>query len=127
LERLLLIAKQDKKCSMKEKLSMAKKYNKLVRDKVLEILDARGIKHTDHIADESEYEEKLFAKLLEEAKEVVGEKDPEKQKSEIADLLEVIEAIKILRGYITEEIEIIRLEKLATHGGFTKRIILEES
>lgn len=102
-------------------------HNKLVRDKIPQYLDGKSIPHTEHIADAIEYEQKLFEKLIEEAKETVDEKDTEKQKSELADLLEVIEAIKVLKGYSTEDIEIIRLQKLAERGGFTKRIILEES
>lgn len=91
------------------------------------MLDAKSIEHTEHIADDAEYEEKLFAKLLEETHEVVVEKDDEKLKAELADLLEVVEAIKKLKGFTTEEIEKIRLEKLFERGGFEKRIILEES
>jgi predicted house-cleaning noncanonical NTP pyrophosphatase (MazG superfamily) len=106
---------------------MTTTYNKLIRDKVLTILDTKGISHTEHIAGDEEYEQKLMAKLLEKAAEVATEESDEKQKEELADLLEVIEAIKELKGFTTEEIEDIRLDKLDERGGFTKRIILEES
>jgi predicted house-cleaning noncanonical NTP pyrophosphatase (MazG superfamily) len=99
-------------------------YNKLIRDKVIELLDKKGVQHREHVATASEYEEKLFEKLLEEANEVVKDKN---NKEEIADLLEVVEAIKKLKGYTTEEIEAIRLKKLDERGGFEKQIILEES
>jgi len=72
-------------------------YNKLVRDNITDMLDTKGIVHTEHIATSEEYEEKLFAKLLEEAAEIVKDKN----KEEIADLLEVIEAIKELKGFTT--------------------------
>lgn len=98
-------------------------YNKLIRDKILEILDKKGVVYRKHIADKKEYEEKLFEKLIEESKEVAKAKNME----EIADLLEVIEAIKKFKNFSSEEIDNIRLEKLKERGGFEKRIILEES
>lgn len=98
-------------------------HNKLIRDKILQMLDSKGISHTEHIADETEYRTKLFEKILEEAKELVESEDP----GELADLLEVIEAIKTLKNWTTEEIESIRMNKKQERGGFERRIILEES
>ena len=99
-------------------------YNKLVRDNIIEMLDATSIPHREHIAKtDEEYEEKLFDKLLEEVKEVIQDKSRE----EIADLLQVIEAIKTLKGFTTEEIEAIRRKKLEDRGGFEKKFILEQS
>lgn len=43
------------------------KYNKLIRDKVLEGLDARNIAYKFHIANSKEYNQKLHSKLLEES------------------------------------------------------------
>ena len=106
---------------------MATTYNKLIRDKILDMLDAKGLSHTEHIATDTEYEEKLFAKLLEEAAEVATEESADKLKEEIADLLEVIEAIKVLKGFSTSDIESLRLQKLEERGGFERRIILETS
>ena len=102
---------------------MATKYNKLVRDRIPELLNEKKIPYKSRIATKEEYEQYLFAKLLEETGEVIGDKSRE----EIAVLLEVVEAIKQLKGYTTEEIEQIRLKKKEERGGFEKRIILEES
>ncbi len=100
-----------------------KTYNKLVRSKVLEILDAKGISYTAHTATPEEYKEKLYEKLLEEAMELAKDRSVE----ELADVLEVIEAIKALNTWTTEEVEAVRLKKHEERGGFDQPIILEES
>ena len=45
---------------------------------------------------------------------------------ELADLLEVIRAAVIARGYTIEDLEQVRAEKAAKCGGFEKRILLKE-
>ena len=44
----------------------------------------------------------------------------------MADLLEVMRATVIARGYTLEELEHVREEKAAKRGGFAKRLLLEE-
>ncbi len=102
---------------------MSTRYNKLVRSKILELLEAKGIPYVSHMANEAEYKEKLYEKLLEEA----GELSKDRNKEELADLLEVVESIKKLNGWNTAEIEEIRLKKLEKRGSFDQPIILEES
>jgi predicted house-cleaning noncanonical NTP pyrophosphatase (MazG superfamily) len=99
------------------------KYNKLVRDKIPEIIEAKGQTCKTHIADEKEYWEKLKEKLGEETQEFLKDENIE----ELADLMEVVEVIKKFKNFDSQKLENIRLEKLAKRGGFEKRIILEES
>ena len=99
------------------------KHNKLIRSKILEFLDQKNIPYTYHLADDAEYTQKLYEKLLEEAVEVAKDRNRE----ELADLLEVVEAIKKHNGWSTSEIEEIRLKKLENKGSFEEPIILEES
>jgi predicted house-cleaning noncanonical NTP pyrophosphatase (MazG superfamily) len=87
------------------------------------MLDKKGISYKSHIADESEYRERLYEKLLEEAGELVKDHN----KEELADLLEVIEAIKKLNTWSTAEIEEIRLKKREEKGHFEDPLILDES
>lgn len=94
-------------------------YNKLVRDNIPEILDAKGVSYEKRIADEEEYKIELLRKLNEEISEFSTEADVE----ELADVLEVIEALKKLPEY--ENVEEIRLRKRQERGGFDKRIILK--
>ena len=99
------------------------KYNKLVRDKIPEILEEKGIKYKIHIADKKEYWEKLKEKLLEEIKEFSKSKSID----EFADILEVLDAIKDFKKFDKKKLEMIKRKKAKERGGFKKRIILEES
>ena len=94
-------------------------YNKLVRDNIPEILDAKGVSYEKRVADEEEYKVELLRKLNEEISEFSTDGDVE----ELADVLEVIEALKKLPEY--ENVEEIRLRKRQKRGGFDKRIILK--
>lgn len=94
-------------------------YNKLVRDKIPEYLDSKGINYEKRIADEVEYKTSLIKKLQEEVDEFKEAADIE----ELADVLEVLDAIKKLPEYSNEEN--IRKQKLEEKGGFEKRIILK--
>ena len=98
-------------------------YNKLVRDKIPQILDEKGVVHTTHIAEDREYWIKLKEKLSEE----VAEFQKDETRDELADILEVIDAIKKYKNYSNEDILEIKNVKLQDRGGFEKRIILDES
>ena len=94
-------------------------YNKLVRDKIPEILDSRGIFYEKRIANDSDYKEELIRKLEEEIGEFIEAKNAE----ELADILEVISAIKKLPEF--KDVEKVKEKKLEEKGGFEKRIILK--
>ena len=97
--------------------------NKLVRDRIPEIMERKWDKGEFYIASDVEYWESLKKKLLEEANEVIEETNiPE----ELADLLEVIHAICKARWITLEEIEKIRQEKREKRGGFEEKIILTQ-
>jgi predicted house-cleaning noncanonical NTP pyrophosphatase (MazG superfamily) len=94
-------------------------YNKLVRNKIPEILDEKGITYEQRIASSEEYKVELIKKLSEEADEFSERGDIE----ELADVLEVIEALKQLPEY--SEVEAVRQRKREERGGFDKKIILK--
>lgn len=94
-------------------------YNKLVRDRIPEILDEKGVPYEKRIADPDEYKLELIKKLGEEIIEFAEEGNPE----ELADVIEVIEALKILPEYA--DVEALRLAKREERGGFDERIILK--
>lgn len=99
-----------------------KKYNKLVRDRIPEIIEASGKKCVIKILDDEEYLRMIDAKLDEELAEYHDDQTVE----ELADLLEVIYAAAKARGYTTEQLEAIRTDKAARRGGFEDKIMLLE-
>ena len=98
------------------------KYNKLVRDRIPEIIESSGKTCSTEILSPEEYLRMLDAKLDEELAEYHKDQNIE----ELADLLEVIHAAAIARGYTLEDLEQIRAEKAAKRGTFEKRILLKE-
>jgi predicted house-cleaning noncanonical NTP pyrophosphatase (MazG superfamily) len=99
------------------------KYNKLVRDKIPEYIKSRGGAATTHIADDAEYWQKLKEKLLEETNEFIEAETIE----EMADILEVIDAIFICKKFDRQELENVKSKKAEERGRFNEKIILEES
>lgn len=99
------------------------KYEKLVRDKIPEIIRTKGTEPIIHVASEREYWLKLKEKLLEE----VGEFNEAESQEEMADVLEVIDAILEFKGFKKEDIEALKNKKAEERGGFKDRIILDES
>lgn len=98
-------------------------YNKLVRDKIPQIIAASGKKCVTEVLQEDAYLQKLDEKLSEE----LAEYQESKSLEELADLLEVMAAVVKARGYSWEELERIRVRKREKRGGFEDRILLKES
>lgn len=99
------------------------KYDKLVRDKIPEYIKSKGGVAVTHIADEKEYWEKLKEKLTEEVAEFLKDENMD----ELADILEVLEAIAVHKGFDMTEVGKIKSKKAEERGKFRKRIILDES
>lgn len=98
-------------------------YNKLVRDKIPEIIKGKGVIAKTHIASDEEYKSKLREKLLEEVQEYLEDSCVE----ELADILEVVYALSLLEGANREQLEEVRKKKADERGGFEQKIILEST
>ena len=97
--------------------------DKLVRDKIPEIISLSGREPVTHVADDAEYWSRLKDKLLEEVKEFIEDGD---EKEELADVFEVLNAIMDFRKLDKSEVEEIRLKKAEKKGGFKEKIVLDK-
>lgn len=101
---------------------MKKIYHKLVRDKIPQIIESTGQSCKISILSQEEYLQKLDEKLTEE----LAEYQESKSLEELADLLEVMEAVVKTRGYSWEQLCDLRDVKREKRGAFDDRILLEE-
>ena len=100
-----------------------KTYNKLVRDKIPEIIVSKGATPKTSVLDDREYRKKVKEKLVEEAKEVVEEEGD--ILNELADVLELVKSIGNEYNIDFDEIIKKQVSKNEERGGFLKKILLE--
>ena len=108
-----------------ERLEAMKKHiehNKLVRDKIPQIIEASGKTCVTEVLSQEDYLRELDRKLSEELSEYRQSKSLE----ELADLLEVMGAVVKARGYTWDDLTRVRKEKRAARGAFDQRIYLKE-
>lgn len=97
-------------------------YHKLVRDRIPEIIEIDGKKCDCETLSDEDYISLLDQKLNEE----LAEYQESKSLEELADLLEVMQAVVKARGCTMEQLESLRAEKAAKRGGFEKKLLLKE-
>lgn len=97
-------------------------YNKLVRDKIPQIIEESGKKYDISYATSNELSTLLEAKLDEEVNEYKEAKNLE----ELADILEVVFALADNLGYSEEDLFKLQSDKKEKRGGFKKGIILNK-
>lgn len=96
-------------------------YDKLVRDKIPQIIRSTGSTCQVRRLEEGEYLQYLEKKLKEELAEYLQDKTAQ----ELADLLEVIKALAAAQGISWEAMEELRRQKEENRGAFQERILLE--
>lgn len=102
-------------------------YNKLVRDKIPEIIANDNKKLLTKILDDEEYSIELKKKLQEELEEYLNASTDQEALEELADMLEIIQALALLHNADIDKVEKIRKEKEKERGGFKDRVFLIEA
>ncbi len=103
-------------------------FNKLVRDRIPEIIRKDNKEPKIRILDNGEYKLELLKKLVEESREVLEAKDDTKDvMKEIGDLLEVIDATIIAFGLNYQDVIALKDVRREERGGFVKQIFLESA
>ena len=98
-----------------------RKYDKLVRDKIPDIIHDQGKGVCFRVLNETELKEYLEKKLDEE----VAEFHKSKSAEELADILEVVAAL--CNVYATyEQVKVMQIDKFLERGGFKRKICLME-
>src|SRR5690606_2219593 len=100
-------------------------YNKLVRDKIPQIIEARGKTCEVKTLDDAAYEEALKTKLIEEMNEVQSAKNDDELIEELADLYEVLRSLVATKGVSKEQFMAIVNGKNESRGGFEDRVFLK--
>lgn len=95
-------------------------YNKLVRDRIPELIKANGECPVTRILERDEYIRCLEKKLDEEVAEYHRDRNVE----ELADILEVLFALAAVHGASREDLFRVCREKRENRGGFQKGIFL---
>ena len=99
---------------------MTKKYDKLIRDRIPEIIESKGKSCVVEIASEEEYVQRLVEKLQEEVQEFIENPCLE----ELADIQEVVHSLEHATSW--GSLILAQLDKRCDRGGFKKRLILKE-
>ncbi len=101
-------------------------HNKLIRNKIPQIIKFNGKTPTTRILNEDEYIEELCKKTQEELTEYLEADTKAHKLEELSDLLELINALAEHEGATLEEINNIRKKKAKERGGFSDRVFLIE-
>ena len=99
-----------------------KKYDKLVRDRIPEIINADGKECIVEVVDNKKKYELLERKSEEEVNEFLEDKNLE----ELADVMEVLFGLADSLGYSEDELLAKREAKKNERGGFKEGIVLKE-
>lgn len=101
-----------------------KELNKLVRDKVPNLVTKDGGSYTLKLLSPLEHQHEITNKLVEELSEYRAAETKDEAIEELVDMVELIHAALTLHGVSIEEFEQIREEKKKKKGGFEKGIYL---
>lgn len=99
---------------------MIRIYNKLIRDNIPEICENNNQLAVTKVLDDKKYKSALKAKLLEETVEYLKSEEL----MELADILEVVDALSKAQGSSLDEVISLKNEKAESNGAFDKKLLL---
>jgi predicted house-cleaning noncanonical NTP pyrophosphatase (MazG superfamily) len=99
-------------------------YNKLIRDRIPQIIEAGGGRPVTRVLDEASYHTALLAKLVEEAQEASAAA-AEDLPAELADVFEVLQALTRAASITWNQLLTLAASKRSQRGGFEQRLFLE--
>lgn len=99
-------------------------YNKLIRDKIPEKIKKSGGDFKARKLKPKEFEKELIKKTGEEADGLLAAKSKKKLIEELADVMDIIQEIKKLKGITAQQIKRAQKESAKTKGGFKKKLFL---
>lgn len=102
------------------------KYNKLVRDRIPEIIIKEGKACTYDVLDDEKYLAELKAKLIEEATEVKSASSRDEMLTELADVREVMDALMQVYEISPMEVSTIQALKAFKKGKFVNKLYLKD-
>lgn len=101
--------------------------NKLWRDKAVEKMEKHGsVMHWRRL-DDVQYNQQLLLKLVEEAQEVVEAQSGHELVEELADVLDVVDALLVLHDITSEQIAQAQAARYQERGGFSNRVFVEKA
>ena len=99
-------------------------HDKLIRDRIPEIMDEAGVRFEVESLDDAAFERALRAKVAEEAGEAARASGRDDLALELADLVEVLRALMAATGLEPDEVERLRERRRTERGGFERRLWL---
>lgn len=100
------------------------KQNKLVRDKIVQIMESHGSKLYSFPLNDQDFNKQLKIKLQEEAAEVLRTQTPQDLIEELSDVLEIVHALAKLHNISDQDLANALQQKRNEKGGYNDRIFL---
>ena len=102
---------------------MRRDYNKLIRDRIPQIIQNSGKRCAVESMPVTEYRQALLEKLVEEAQEA-RQASAEELVTELADIQEVLAALMAAWQIAPEHVQQVQRQRRAERGGFDQRLRL---
>jgi len=111
--------------NFQQEIKMRKVYNKLIRDRIPEIIIAAGETPKIRKLNKKEFKIELQKKVLEEAKELAVAKNKKDILNEVVDIQELLDWIIKEQKLTQAQIKKLQKEKNKKRGSFKKQLFLE--